>query len=293
MPPGDRPPAAAPQDGTSAASAASSARATKRGEIEELCREYRRTGRRSVRNEIVERHMGVVEPYVHRYSGRGIAAEDLRQTGMLAIIRAVDRFDPDVGVQFATFASRTVEGELKRLLRDRSWSVRPPRRQQEVFLVVRRAEDELSQTLGRPPTIRELAAATDQSEEHVLEALEAGGARHAASLDQPVGEHGQTTASFLGAPDRDANRVEVRMVVERLLEDLDARSREVIQLRFYQEMGQPEIAERLGLSQSYVSRLIRRILATMQEQLEAGDEVTADADTLTATGPGVEGAEAP
>ncbi len=249
-------------------SATDQPRTAARAEMDEMCREFARTGQRALRNKIVERHLGTVEPYVRRYSGRGIDAEDLRQAGLLAIVRALDRFDPEMGVAFATFAGRTVEGELKRLLRDRSWAVRPPRQRQELFLVVRRHEDELIQSLGRSPSIRELAGAIGESEENVLEALEAGDARHAKSLDRPVNDQGLTAGSFLESRDNDFTRSEVRLLVESLLEQLDQRSREVIYLRFYQDMGQPEIAERLGLSQSYVSRLIRRILGEMQEELK-------------------------
>lgn len=233
-------------------------------------RDYRSTRDRHLRNSLVERQMHLVEPHVRRFQGRGIPADDLRQVGLLAMVRAIDRFDPDLGVSFSTFAGRTIEGELKRHLRDRSWSVRPPRRHQELYLLARRTEEELVQSLGRSPTVSEVARAMGESEDVVLEALEAGGARHATSLDQPtLRTPGSALHEQLGDPDGRFGQVEVRLVVLRLLEALDDREREVIALRFFEEMGQPEIAERLGLSQSYVSRLIRRILASMRDDLEA------------------------
>jgi RNA polymerase sigma-B factor len=243
-------------------------------DLAEDFRRYRSTHDRRLRNSLVERNMYLVEPHVRRFQGRGISGEDLRQAGLLAMLRAIDRFDPELGVSFSTFAGRTIEGELKRHLRDRSWSVRPPRRQQELYLLARRSEEELVHTLGRSPTVAEVARAMGESEDTVVEALEAGGARRAASLDQPAlrtPSPGTTLQDQIGDADARFGQVEVRLVVQRLLEALDAREREVIVLRFYEEMGQPEIAQRLGLSQSYVSRLIRRILSSMRTELERVD----------------------
>ncbi len=239
-------------------------------------RRYRASGDRDLRNAIVERHVHLVEPHLRRFEGRGIATDDLRQVALLALVRAIDRFDPDYGVTFSTFIGRTVEGELKRQLRDRGWSVRPPRRQQELFLSVRRTEDELVQMLGRSPTITELSRALGEDEERILEALEAGGARHATSLDQPSAHGRPAPQDRLAASDAAMAQSDAHMIVMRLLGSLDGREREVIELRFFEDLGQPEIAERLGLSQSYVSRLIRRILGAMREELEAQGEGSSD-----------------
>ena len=116
---------------------------------------YRETGDRRVRNQLVERNLRLVEPHLRRFEGRGVPIDDLRQVGLLGVLKAVERFDPDYGVLFATFAARTIDGELKRFLRDRGWSVRPSRRNQEVYLAVRKAEDGLVQSLGRSPTVAE------------------------------------------------------------------------------------------------------------------------------------------
>ncbi len=170
----------------------------------ETFHEYRRTGDRRLRNRIVEEHLTVADYYVNRYARSAAAsAEDLHQTALLAIVRAVERFDPDLGVSFKTFASRTVEGELKRYLRDRSWSVRPPRRAQELHLDARRVGEELTHQLGRTPTVAEMAGALEVSEEHVLEALEAGQARSATGIDAPAGgnEDAPTLAQSMGHTD--------------------------------------------------------------------------------------------
>lgn len=256
-----------PTDASEGASENASDRSVER----DLFLRYRETGDRHLRNQLVERNLHLVEPHIRRFEGRGVPTDDLRQVGLLAVLKAVERFDPDYGVVFATFAGRTIDGELKRYLRDRGWSVRPSRRNQEVYLSVRKAEDGLVQSLGRSPRVAELARAVDESEDTVLEALEAGGARYAASLDQPAGPDRPEPVVVLGGAEAGLGQVEVRMLVTDLLDSLDERDREVISLRFFDDLGQPEIAERLGLSQSYVSRLIRRILLSLRAQLVDGD----------------------
>jgi RNA polymerase sigma-B factor len=238
--------------------------------------EYRRTGDRRLRNQLVEENRGVAEYFIKRYAHRGVPTDDLRQISLLAVISAVDRFDPDLGVAFSTFASRTIEGELKRYLRDRTWMVRPPRRAQELHLELRRADEDLSHQLGRSPTIAELAAAVDASEDHVLEALEAGVAHGATSLDQP--QPGATDDDARSVGDRvlvgreaGFDEVERAEVVADLLADLPEREREVIRLRFFENLTQPEIAARMGVSQSYLSRIIRRTLVDLRDRLSQSD----------------------
>jgi len=238
--------------------------------------EYRRTGDRQLRNQLVEEHRQVAEYFIKRYSRRGVPADDLRQISLLAVISAVERFDPGVGVAFSTFASRTIEGELKRYLRDRTWMVRPPRRAQELHLELRRADEDLSQRLGRSPTIAELAAEVDATEDHVLEALEAGVAHQATSLDQPQGGNGDDDARSVGDRvlvdrERGFGDIERQQVVAGLLEGLPEREREVIRLRFFENMTQPEIAARMGVSQSYLSRIIRRTLVDLRDHLAEAD----------------------
>jgi RNA polymerase sigma-B factor len=234
-------------------------------------RRYRESGDRRLRNELVEQHQGLVEPYVRRYDRKGGAAEDLRQVALIAVLKAVERFDPDMGFAFSTFAGRTIEGELMRHLRDRGWAVRPPRRQQEVYLAVRKAEEALINSNGRSPTIAELARATGESEDGVLAALEAGGARRAGSLDQPLGPGQTEPVALVASVEPGIAHAEIRMLVEQLMAGLDEREQEVIRMRFFDDLGQPEIAEHLGLSQSYVSRLIRRTLESMRQELTGSD----------------------
>jgi RNA polymerase sigma-B factor len=234
-------------------------------------RQYRRTGDRRIRNRLVEENQGLVEYYVKRYSRRGVATDDLRQLALLAIVQASERFDPELGIAFSTFAGRTIEGELKRYFRDRTWSVRPPRRSQELHLRLRITEEELAQTLGRSPTVFELARELDETEDHVLEAMEAGIAHQATSLDQPApSESGRAGSDWaLGDLDDGFELTEDRMVIRALLDELPDRERTVLYLRFFERMSQPEIADRIGVSQSYLSRILRRALLELRERAAA------------------------
>lgn len=240
---------------------------------------YRATGERRLRNEIVELHLDVAEHYIRRYGRRGTPVEDLRQVALLTIVRAVDRFDPDQGVAFSTFASRTVDGELKRYFRDRTWLVRPPRRAQELHLSLRRAEDELTQHLGRSPSVDELAAALGVSTDDVLQAVEAAGARGRTSLDHPVvtgdGEATALADRLLGDLDPAYAAVDRRLVVRDLLRTLDARERRIIEMRFFEGRTQEEIAEQVGVSQSYLSRLLRQVLLDLRARIDGSGGVLA------------------
>jgi RNA polymerase sigma-B factor len=221
------------------------------------------------RNRLVEEHADLAEHFARRYSGRGLARDDLRQMAMLAMVKAADRYEPERGVAFSTFASRTIDGELKRSFRDRSWSVRPPRALQELHLVLRRADEELTHELGRHPTLSELAERLEVGEEDVLEAMEAGAAHHADSLDAPIGDSERTASDRLGVGDAGFARTEGQMLVEDLLETLPERERMILELRFYENLSQEEVAERIGVSQSYLSRLLRRTLLELRERARA------------------------
>ncbi len=249
----------------------SDARALSEAEVEDLLGRYRATGSRHLRNRVVEAHLDLAEFQVRRY-GRGAVAssEDLRQTALMAIIHAAERFEPDHGASFRTFASRTIEGELKRYLRDRSWAVRPPRGRQELHLRISRCAEELSHELGRSPTVPELAERLDVSPDLVLEGMEAGNARVAEHLDPgPRSEDNGPLASALGAVDPSYDAFESHVDLGAALERLDEREREVLRLRFVAELNQPEIADALGISQSYVSRLLRGALARLRHTMEA------------------------
>jgi RNA polymerase sigma-B factor len=234
----------------------------------ELFREFRRTRSRRTRNELVERHMGLAAHVARRFGRRGPSDDDLRQVAFLALVKAVDRFDPDRNVAFSTFAGRTIEGEIKRHFRDHTWTVRVPRSTKETHLRLRRATDELTQQFGRSPTVDQLAESVGLDVDEVLEAIAAGSAYSTASLDAPTGEDGDGGRQ-LGADDEGFGHVADATLVDALMTELEPREREIVRLRFFEELSQSEIAERVGISQMHVSRLLRRSFEEMR-QVAAG-----------------------
>jgi RNA polymerase sigma-B factor len=252
-------------------------------EIERLLSEYRRTGDRSARNAVVEAHLEIVGFQVRRFARGGAApAEDLRQTALMAVIHAADRFEPGHGASFRTFATRTIEGELKRYLRDRSWAVRPPRGRQELHLQVSRATEELSHDLHRAPTVAEVAERLGVSQDSVLEGLEAGHARVAEHIDPgPRSDEEGAGGHVLGQTDPSFEAWESHTDLLAAVTLLDERDRHVLRMRFIDEMSQPEIADALGISQSYVSRILRSSLAQLRSTME---ETTSPAAVPPASG---------
>ncbi|MBT8202348.1 MAG: SigB/SigF/SigG family RNA polymerase sigma factor [Acidimicrobiia bacterium] len=211
--------------------------------------------------EVVERHGDLARALARRFRGRGEPIEDLEQVAMIGLLQAWDRFDPDHGSRFESFASVTIVGELKRHLRDKAWTVRVPRGLQEASLRVGRATGELSQRLKRSPTISEVAAETGLTDEEVIEALQVGSAYTPASLDAPVGEDdGGVLHELIGDEDEMLEMAGRWSDAAEQLAALDGRSRKIIYLRFFQDQSQSDIAEQLGISQMHVSRLLRRSL---------------------------------
>lgn len=240
-------------------------------EIAELFVEYRSTKRRRTRNRLVEAHIGFAHHIAARYANRGVGNDDLHQIALLALVKAVDRYDPEVGAAFTTFAGRTIEGELKRYFRDRAWSVRVPRSTKELHLQVRKATEVLTSSLGRPPSVAEVANHLEVGEDDVVEALGAAAAFTAGSLDRitsPDGA-GADRAAQLATDDELLEGTVDRVLVDRLLAELPERERTIVELRFFGNKSQSEIAEAVGVSQMHVSRLLRRAMTLMREA--AGD----------------------
>jgi RNA polymerase sigma-B factor len=211
------------------------------------------------RAELIERFLPLARSLARRYENSGEPLEDLVQVASLALVRAVDRYDSTRGHAFSSYAVPSIVGELKRHFRDRSWTIRPPRELQELTLRVERASSQLSQALDRAPTVRELATELGVSDERVLDALQAGSARGALSL-QATGRGGDGEAMLqdrLGVDDDGYGHAEERGDLDRLLACLPARQREVLRLRFEEDLTQAEIGERLGVSQMQISRLVR------------------------------------
>jgi RNA polymerase sigma-B factor len=218
------------------------------------------------RDLLVERYMRLAFKLARRYSRTSEPLEDLEQVACLGLVNAVDRFDPDRGTSFSTFAVPTILGELRRYFRDSTWAVRPPRAKQERSLAVSKARDELSQGGARSPKAAEIAGALGWSQEVVLDALEVGAARRADSLDAPVGEGDETVIGhdLHGSPDPGYARVDDAVTVEVLTAGLDERARQILRLRFRDDLLQREIGDRIGLSQMHVSRILRDSLLRMQ-----------------------------
>lgn len=240
----------------------------------ELFDEFVRTGARRLRNRIVEEHMGLAIHIAKRYNARAGRDDDIEQVAMVALVKAVDRFDPAMGVPFSAFAGRTIEGEIKRHFRDATWSVRVPRGAKELHLAVRRSTDELSAELGRSPTVAEVAAHLQVSDDDVITGLSVGEARRAESIEPPTGDdtsrpdRRRATASHEGG----FVDVENRALVESLLSSLPDREREIVRLRFEEEMSQVDIAEIVGVSQMHVSRLLKRAFEQLRDAY--GDDPT-------------------
>jgi RNA polymerase sigma-B factor len=220
------------------------------------------------RDELVSSHLGLAHQLARRFANRGEAHDDLVQVASLALVRAAERFDPERGIMFSTFAAASIVGELKRHFRDRGWAVRAPRRLQELFLEIGTTVERLSQELGRAPTVPELAAAIGASEADVLEALEAGQSYRASSLDAPLVE-GQTMAESLGSDDEGFSRVEHRSALSKAMESLSERDRTIVNLRFVEGLSQSQIAVQLGVSQMQVSRLLASCLRQLRSNMDA------------------------
>jgi RNA polymerase sigma-B factor len=236
--------------------------------VAELPEEDPRRG--AARDEIVTMHLPLAAFLARRFRDRGESLDDLTQVATVGLIKAVDRFEPDRGLQFSTFATPTMVGEIKRHFRDKGWAIRVPRRLQELRLAITRATAELSQQTGRSPTVAELAEYLGVSEEEVLEGLESAQAYATVSLDASSGdstEEGATLVETLGADEPGLAEVEARETVNPLLAGLPPRERRIIQMRFFENMTQSQIAEQVGVSQMHVSRLLAKSLAQMRTEL--------------------------
>ncbi|MFI0939589.1 RNA polymerase sigma factor SigF [Streptomyces sp. NPDC021020] len=224
--------------------------------------------RAELRNQLVRMHLPLVEHLARRFRNRGEPLDDLTQVATIGLIKSVDRFDVDRGVEFSTYATPTVVGEIKRHFRDKGWAVRVPRRLQELRLALTTATGELSQRHGRAPTVHELAEHLKISEEEVLEGLESANAYSTLSLDVPdTDDESPAVADTLGSEDEALEGVEYRESLKPLLEQLPPREKTILLLRFFGNMTQSQIAQEVGISQMHVSRLLARTLAQLRDKL--------------------------
>jgi len=223
------------------------------------------------RERLVGQYIGLVEFLARRFRNRGEPLEDLIQVGTIGLLKAIDRFDLDREVEFSTYATPTIVGELKRHFRDKGWAVRVPRRLQELHLELTKVIGVLGQELGRSPTVAEIAEAASTSEETVLEGLEIAQAYNFTSLDAPLDSDDSDSSSFadhMGAEDEQIENLEYRAALAPEMAKLPERERRILFLRFYRGLTQSEIADLLGISQMHVSRLLNRTLIRLREALE-------------------------
>jgi RNA polymerase sigma-B factor len=232
--------------------------------------------RRRLLDEVVVLNLGLARAIASRYRRRGIGHEDLEQVANLALVKAANGFDPDSGHDFASYAVPTIRGEVKRYFRDHGWTVRPPRRIQELQARIGAAESELSFALGRSPRPSELARHLDEPVEEVMEALSTDGCFTPSSLDRPVGGESDTTLGDLLGAEQSTDAVEARVVLAPVVRRLGERDRRILMLRFFRGWTQSEIARDIGVTQMQVSRLLSRILAELRDELAQQDLFASD-----------------
>jgi RNA polymerase sigma-B factor len=240
----------------------------------DLLRRYHERGDLEARERLIEQYLPLVRSLARRYANRGEQLEDLVQVGCIGLIKAIDRFDVDRGVELTTYATPNVIGEIKRHFRDKGWSVRVPRGLQELNVRLSQLLEQLTIQLERSPTIAELAKAAGVDEEDVLEALESGQAYTTVSLSAPAGQGEDSDLDpleSLGELEHEYEVSEDRAILAPGLRALDERERRIIHLRFWEGLTQSQIAQQVGISQMHVSRLIRRSLEKIREEIDAGE----------------------
>ena len=237
--------------------------------VDALLVAYHRDGDRDARERALVELMPLVRALASRYAGRGEPLEDLVQVGALGLVKAVDRFDVDRGVEFSSYAVPTIVGEIRRHFRDKAWAMHVPRRIKELSVRLSRVLDELTTELGRSPTVAELAEAAGAEEEEVIDALDSAHAYSTRSLHAPFEEGGDDSlAEKLGDEELGYRDVEDGSIIATGLDALDERERRIVELRFFDEMTQSQIAAEVGISQMHVSRLLRKSLEAMRGRLE-------------------------
>lgn len=221
------------------------------------------------RNKLVEDHLYMIDILIRKYLGKGVEYDDLYQAGALALVNAADRFDPEKGFEFRTFATPTILGEIKKYFRDKEWSLSVPRRQKELVVKLRDAEDAILKAKGRPATVEELAEATGYTEEQIIQAMESSKAYGAFSLESAADtdDEGSAIEKFVGFTEKGYERIEMAEIISRVLESLSDTNRYIFRQRFLENRPQAEIAKELGVSQMTISRAEKNIVKKFKEEL--------------------------
>lgn len=234
----------------------------------ELFRRYKEEGDEEARNQLVVNHLNLVRYLASKFANRGEQLEDLIQVGTIGLIKAIDRFDPNRGLEFTTYATPTIMGEIKRHFRDKGWSVRVPRRLQELSTRISAITDELTTELHRTPSVAEIAERAGTSVEEILEAMESSSAYSSVPLEG--GNDDEDTPSVIdqyASEDEDFSATDDRMLLDSVISDFTMREKEVIRMRFEEGLTQSEIADQLGISQVQVSRLLRKTLKRIHDKI--------------------------
>lgn len=242
-------------------------------QTDELFRQYIETRDDKIRDQLVMMHQNLVRFLAGKFANRGEPLEDLIQVGVIGLINAIDRFDLDRGTKFSTYATPTIVGEIRRHFRDKAWSLKVPRRLQELNMAVTKAADVLTQRLSHAPTIQEIAAEVGASEEETLEAIELGNAYDTVSLDSKMSNEGESTpltlAEFVGDLDGALQDIETNGDLKNAIDSLDPREKAIIYFRYFRDMSQTEVAKRLKVSQMHVSRLQQKAVKRLKELLNS------------------------
>ena len=237
----------------------------------ELFRRYKERGDAEARDQLIMNHLNLVRFLASKFKNRGEPVEDLVQVGTIGLIKAIDRFDPERGLEFTTYATPTIMGEIKRHFRDKGWSVRVPRRLQELSAKVNQVTDELTNQLQHSPSVAEIAESLGVSVDEVLEAMESSSAYSSVPLEgggSSDDEEAPSVIDHYATEDADLASSDDRIVLEQAIADFSPREQDVIRMRFVDGLTQVEIAERLGISQVQVSRLLRRTLHRLQDKID-------------------------
>ena len=233
-----------------------------------LLRRYHEEGELAARDQLAEEMLPLARALAGRYAGRGEPLDDLVQVACVGIMKATKGFDLSRDVRFSSYATPTVLGEIKRHFRDKTWAMRVPRGMQELQIELAKARDELTTTLGRSPTVQELADTVEQPFEEVLITIQSQEARRTRSLDEPTGED-VTLADSIGSRDPEIGRAEMRVLLDDAFGVLSDRDREVLRLRFSEDLTQTEISRIVGVSQMQVSRIIRQALHALRDDIDS------------------------
>lgn len=237
----------------------------------ELFRLYKEKGDEEARDQLIVSHLNLVRFLASKFKNRGEPLDDLVQVGTIGLIKAIDRFDPERGLEFTTYATPTILGEIKRHFRDKGWSIRVPRRLQELSAKVNQATDELTVELQRSPSVEEIAARLGVGAEEILEAMESSGAYTSVPLEAGGSSEDDEAPALIdriGSEDEDLAASDDRMVIDEAIRDFSPREQEIVRMRFIDGLTQVEIAKRLGVSQVQVSRLLRRTLRKIQDKID-------------------------